>query len=242
MRADQDRSRPGLVDPGMVGRVTSADRSEPPVCTVTSNKRALAPFAAVAVALGGSVVLGGLTSFAQTFLPDAFRPFANSASGWTLLAFLLVYAGRARLLLGTILGVVAFVGLVVGYAVVSNLRGFYYSYTGIFTIIGLAAGPVLGFSAALARHGTEHSRRRLWRVLGFSPLCAVLIGDGVFGLRYVSETTGTFYWILTIVLGVLVLLLANLKLRPGLLGTVVSVVVTALGAAAFVTPYALILS
>jgi hypothetical protein len=188
------------------------------------------------------VVLGGLTSFAQTILPDAFRPFANSASGWTLLAFLLVYAGRARLLLGTILGVVAFVGLVEGYAIVSNLRGFYYSYTGVFTLIGLAAGPVLGLSAALTRHGTGRSSRRLWQVLGFSPLCAVLIGDGVFGLRYVSETTGTFYWILTIILGIFVLLLANLKLRPGLLGTVVSVVVTALGAATFVAPYALILS
>ena len=197
---------------------------------------------AVAVALGGSVVLGGLTSFAQTVLPDAFRPFANSASGWTLLAFLLVYAGRTRLLLGTILGVVAFVGLVEGYAIVSNLRGFYYSYTGIFTLIGLAAGPVLGFSAALTRPGTRRTSRRLWRLLGFSPLCAVLIGDGVFGLRYVSETTGTFYWILTIVLGVFVLLLANLRIRPGLLGTVVSVVVTALGAATFVAPYALILS
>jgi hypothetical protein len=159
-----------------------------------------------------------------------------------LLAFLLVYAGRARLLLGTILGVVAFVGLVEGYAIVSNLRGFYYSYTGIFTLVGVATGPVLGFSAALGRHGIGRSRRRQWRVLGFSPLCAVLIGDGVFGLHYVSETTGTFYWILTIMLGIVVLSLVNLRLRPGLLGTVVSVVVTALGAASFVAPYALILS
>jgi hypothetical protein len=188
------------------------------------------------------VVLGGLTSFAQTILPDAFRPFANSASGWTLLAFLLVYAGRARLLLGTILGVVACVGLVEGYAIVSNLRGFYYSYTGIFALVGLAAGPVLGFSASLARRGAGLCRRRLWRVLGLSPLCAVLTGDGVFGLRYVRESTGTFYWILTIVLGIFVLLLANLKIQPGLLGTVLSVVVTALGAAFFVAAYVLILS
>jgi hypothetical protein len=196
----------------------------------------------IAVALGGSVALGGLTSFAQTILPAEFRSFANSASGWTLLAFLLVFAGRARLLLGTILGVVAFVGLVEGYAIVSNLRGFYYSYTGVFALIGLAAGPVLGFSAALARYGIGRSSRRRWRILGFSPLCAVLIGDGVFGLRYVSGTTGTFYWILTIVLGIFALLLANLNLRPGPLGTVVSVVVTALGAATFVPLYALILS
>ncbi len=216
--------------------------SEPSVRAPTLTDPAPRGFAAVAVALGGSVVLGGLTSFAQTILPDAFRPFANSASGWTLLAFLLVYAGRARLLLGTILGVVAFVGLVEGYAIVSNLRGFYYSYTGIFTLVGVAAGPVLGFSAALARHGIARPSRRLWRVLGFSPLCAVLIGDGVFGLRYISETTGTFYWTLTIVLGIVVLLMANLKLRPGLLGNVASVVVTALGGATFVAPYALILS
>lgn len=112
----------------------------------------------------------------------------------------------------------------------------------IFTIIGLVAGPVLGLSAALARHGTGGSSRRLWRVLGFSPLCAVLIGEGVFGLSYVRETTGTFYWVLTIVLGIFVLILVNLRLRLGLLGTVVSVVVTALGAATFVAPYALILS
>jgi hypothetical protein len=162
---------------------------------VTSTDPAPGGFAAVAVAIGGSVVLGGLTSFAQTVLPDALRPFANSASGWTLLAFLLVYAGRARLLLGTILGVVAFVGLVEGYATRSNLRGFYYSYTGVFTLVAVAAGPVLGFSAALTRHGIRPSSRRLWQVLGVSPLSAVLIGDGVFGLRYVRDTTGTFDWV-----------------------------------------------
>ena len=209
---------------------------------MTSLVPAPGAFRAVAVAVGGSVILGGLTSFAQTVLPDAFRPFANSASGWTLLAFLLVYVGRARLLLGTILGVVAFVGLVEGYAIVSNLRGFYYSYTGIFTLVGVVAGPVLGFSAALARHGIGRSSRPLWRVLGFSPLCAVLIGDGVFGLGYVSDTTGAFYWILTIVVGIVVLGLVNLRLRPGLFGAVVSVVATAVGAAGFVTPYALLLS
>jgi hypothetical protein len=197
---------------------------------------------AVAVTLGGSVLVGGLTSFAQTFLPDALHPFANSASGWTMLAFPLVWATRARLVLGTVLGVVALVGLVEGYAIVSNLRGFYYSYTGIFAVVGLVAGPVLGFAAALTRHGLGSTRRRLWRILGVTPLSAVLIGDGLFGLRYVSETTGSFYWILAIVLGVGFLVLANLRQRPGPVSTVVSVIVSALGALAFVTAYTSVLS
>lgn len=193
---------------------------------------------ALVLALVGSLVLGGLTSFAQTVLPDALRPFANSASGWTMLAFLLVWAGRAGLLLGTVLGAGAFVGLVEGYAIVSNLRGFYYAYIGPFALIGLAAGPVLGFSAALSRHGVGRAGRRLWRVLGVTPLSAVLVGEGVFGLCYLRVTTGTVYWILTIVLGVLFLVIANLRRRTGLVGTLVSVAVTALGAALFFVAYA----
>jgi hypothetical protein len=197
---------------------------------------------ATALALGGSLVLGGLTSFAQTVLPDALRPFANSASGWTMLAFPLVFLTRARLVLGTVLGVVALVGLVEGYAIVSNLRGFYYSYTGIFAVIGLVAGPVLGFAAALTRHSLGSTHRRLWRILGVTPLSAVLIGDGVFGLRYVSETTGTIYWIAAMILGVGFLVLANLRQRPGPVNTAVSVVVTALGALAFLAAYSSISS
>jgi hypothetical protein len=196
----------------------------------------------VAAALAASLVLGGLTSFAQTFLPDALRPFANSASGWTMLAFPVVWATRARLPLGTVLGVVALVGLVEGYAVVSNLRGYYYSYTGLFTVIGLVAGPVVGFAASLTRHGLGSAHHRLWRTLGITPLSAVLVGDGLFGLLHVRETTGTSYWVVALVLGVGFLVLANLRRRPGPVGTVVSVLVTGLGALAFLTVYTSLVS
>jgi len=65
-------------------RPSAPDR---PVRVTTSSGR---PWRRGAVVLVASFLLGGLTSYAQGFLPDAAAPFANSASGWTLLTALLV--------------------------------------------------------------------------------------------------------------------------------------------------------
>jgi len=189
---------------------------------------------ATVVAAVGSLLLGGLTSFGQAYLPAPLRSFANSSGGWTMLAFLLVWAGRARPLLGAALGVVAFEGLVEGYGVVSSWRGFFYAdpFSGIFSLIGFAAGPVLGVAASLTRWG-----RPRWQVLGVTPLVAVLVGEGVWGLRYVAETTGPVYWILQLVLGPVFLVVAIRRFRPHRAEAVLAVATAAVGAAAFLGLY-----
>ena len=107
-----------------------------------------------------SALLGGATSFAQTFLPDALRPFANSASGWTLLTALVVGLCRARTLASAVLGAASFALLVLGYQYVSGLRGFPTDET-LFLIVGLVVGPFVGVAASwLTRGGWRASRRR----------------------------------------------------------------------------------
>ena len=98
------------------------------------------PWSRAAVVLTASLLLGGLTSFAQGFLPDAAAPCTNSASGWTLLTALLVVwaAGdpRARTRHAALLGVASFVLLVLGYTVAADLRGLHYDPT-LFGVVGV---------------------------------------------------------------------------------------------------------
>lgn len=144
--------------------------------------------------VAASALLGGATSFAQTFLPETLLPFANSASGWTLLTALTVAACRARTAPSAVFGAASFVALVLGYQVVSTLRGFPSNET-VFLIIGLIVGPFVGMAASwLHREG--------WRaLLGCGALSGIAVGEGIYGLVRVSETTGWFYWTLIALVG-----------------------------------------
>lgn len=141
-----------------------------------------------------SLLLGGATSFAQTVLPDALRPFANSASGWTLLTALAVAGCRARTLPSAVFGAASFVSLVLGYQVVSTLRGFPTSET-LFLIAGLVVGPFVGAAAAWLRRGGVRT------ALACGALAGIAIGESAYGLLVVSATTGSFYWSLIGVAG-----------------------------------------
>lgn len=55
------------------------------------------PFLSALAVVGASLLLGGLTSWAQGALPDALASFANSPSGWTVPMALLVAAARPSL-------------------------------------------------------------------------------------------------------------------------------------------------
>ena len=191
----------------------------------------LVPALSVAAA---SLALGGLTSVGQSVLPEALVSFANSAGGWTLLAFGLVRLTRARPPLAVALGVVSFVLLVEGYRIVSGWRGYYYAepFQDTFTIIGLFAGPVIGLSASLLRWAPGS-----WKPFAAAPVAAVLIGEGVYGLTVVGETTSPVYWVAQLVLGVALVLstvaAARPRITPGILGSLV----TLGGATAFVAFY-----
>ena len=194
---------------------------------------------AIVVCLGGALVLGGLTSFGQQYLPPWINSFANSAGGWAMLTFLLVWLGRARPLLAGILGVVAFEALNEGYGLVSGWRGSFYSapFSSIWTLAGLAAGPVLGVAASLTRYGTS-----TWRLMGVTPLSAVLLGDGVWGLLRVSDTTSPVYWSLEIALSVLFMVLAIARSRPPTRARLLALAVWLVGSVAYFVAFDTLLS
>lgn len=165
-----------------------------------------------------SVVLGGATSFAQGLLPRALQPFANSASGWTILTVLLVWCARGSLRWSAVLGAVSFVALVHGYTLVSNLRGAYFSPV-VWSVVGVVVGPWVGAAAAAL-----HQRRR-WAAVGTGLLAGVLLGDGFYGITVVMATTGWVYWTLVGVSGAALLVaMAVWRLRAARLVAIAAVV------------------
>jgi hypothetical protein len=156
-----------------------------------------------------SLALGGATSFAQGLLPDVLQPFANSASGWTVLSALLVWAARRGPGVSALLGAASFVALVLGYTAVSNLRGFFFSPV-FWSVVGLVAGPWVGAAAAAL-----HQRGR-GAAVGAGLLTGVLLGDSGYGLTMVAATTGRTYWVIVGVLGVALLVAMSVRrLRSG---------------------------
>ena len=145
---------------------------------------------AASVAAAAALLLGGLTSFAQGFLPEPVGPLANSPSGWTLLTVLVLWWLRARTWVMVVLGAVCFVLLVVGYALVSTARGNYYNPL-LWSTVGVVAGPFVGWGVAWARQRAVPLRA----ALGFGFLAGLLLGDGISGYVRVRDTTGWFYWV-----------------------------------------------
>ncbi len=180
--------------------------------------------------IAASLVLGGLTSYGQTYLPFELTSFANSAGGWTILTFGLIGGARLRPLPAAVLGAVSFVLLVEGYRIVSGLRGYSYAepFQDTWTIVGLVAGPVVGLSAALLR-GTWTA----WKPLAASPIVAVLVGEGIYGLTVVAQTTSPVYWVIEIVLGVALLVAAIVSARPRVVPSLLGALVAAAGAALY---------
>jgi hypothetical protein len=165
---------------------------------------------ATVVVLVLSLVVGGLTSPAQGVLPSWMASFANSAGGWSMLAFLAVWVSRARPLLGAVLGAVSFVAMVEAYGVVSLWCGHFFAEPlhSMWIPVGLVAGPVIGVAAALVRHAS-----RGWTIAGVAVLGLVLVAEGICGLTVVADTTSPVYWILEIVLAIGFLTAAALRGR-----------------------------
>ncbi len=200
-----------------------------------SSQQIARPLVTFLVAAASAFVLGGVTSYWQTVLPDALRPFANSSGGWTMLVFLVVYLSRFRRLGGALLGLVSFELLLVGYAVVSTWRGFAYSVGGTFTLLALVAGPVIGVAAALARRGADREDS-----FGVAVLAAVLVGEGVWALLTVAGTTGATYWVIQIVLGAVFLGASLARRRDSLLRSTIVVLLSVTGSALVLGGYAVV--
>lgn len=202
------------------------------VTTVDMSRR-LGPLPAVAVAVGVGLLVGGLTAFGQGWLPESVGSLANSVGTWALAAFLLALlapTGRSAALAGCC----ALACMLAGYVVANQLRG-YPSSSGLLVFWGaaaLAAGPLLGLGACWLRW-----RRGAWAALGAGGLSGLLVGEGVYGLRYVAETTSPPYWWGELVVGVLALVvLSAWRLRHWRTVRIATVVAAAV-AVAFVLLY-----
>lgn len=177
-----------------------------------------------------SFLLGGLTSWAQGFLPDAFASFANSASGWTVLTALLVFWSRARTVPAAVLGAVSFVLLVLGYMVASQARGLFYDPL-LFSVVGVVVGPFVGIAAAWLRSTGVRA------ALGTALLAGIGVGEAAYGLTVVGDTTSPVYWTVIGMAGLA--LLAGMLVRRirGVLPVVVAVGGTVAVAAGFYQAY-----
>lgn len=186
----------------------------------------------LAVVLVTGFVLGVLTSFGQGLLPDEVSSFANSSGSWSLVAFLLALRAP-RLGAALVGGALALWALLAGYLVASELRGFAASswLVTFWGAAGLVAGPVLGLGAWWSRYGTA-----VQGGLGAGALAGVLVGEGVYGLTVVGDTTAPEYWWGQVGAGVLVWLVATWWHRS--VTTFATALVTGAGvAAAFLALY-----
>jgi hypothetical protein len=192
-------------------------------------KRLLGAALRILIVAAAGLVLGGLTSFGQTYLGE-LGSLANSIGGWTMLTFLIVWAVRSKPLLGAVLGVVAFQALNEGYGIVSAWRGFFYSepFGNVWTLVGIPAGLVFGAAAGFVRTGTKEQR-----MLGTALLSALLLADGLWSLVRVGETTGPAYWIVQIVLGAAFLAIAAARTRPKVWALLVSLVLVGAAVSAY---------
>lgn len=177
-----------------------------------------------------SLLLGVLTFFAQGFLPDAFRSFANSSSGWTLLTAALVIGSRAEAKLAAALGALSFVLLVLGYTAAASLNGLSYSPL-LFGVVGLVAGPFVGLAAAWLRSDGIRA------ALGTALLSGIFTGEAVYGLTVVGDTTRPEYWLTIGVVGIALLVVMAVRRLRGWRSLSLAVAGTAVVAVAFNLAY-----
>jgi hypothetical protein len=149
---------------------------------------------ALAVVVLVAVIIGGLTSPAQQFLPDALRSLANAAGPWFVVILVAVRLARVPLATSLLLGILGFVLLDVAYGAVTVMRGFPWSFENIWTIVAIPAGIVVGVAATWLA-----SPRKILLVLGAAAPVVVLVGEGIYGLTVVLATTGPVVWILELV-------------------------------------------
>jgi Family of unknown function (DUF6518) len=193
---------------------------------------------AIVVVVVGAAIVGGLTPYGQRYLPHTLSSFANSAGSWTVLTFALVYLSRSRTWLAAILGAVSFVAMNESYGLVSDLRGIFYSAPlgSVFALVAVVAGPLVGLAASLVR-----SQSGFRRALGCAVPAAVLVGEGVYGLTVIADTTSPVYWWLQTAGGAALATLVPLRtgVRPSTMA--LGLVLTAVGAVAFYVFYAFVL-
>ena len=155
---------------------------------------------AVVVCVAG-FVLGVLTVLAQEWLPHEMGSLANSSGSWALVAFLLALLASNRSA-AAMLGFLTLATLLAGYVIGGEARDIA-SSRALIAFWGLAAvivGPALGLCAYWIK-----TDRGYLAGIGIGVVSGVLIGEGVYGLTYIADTTYPPYWWVEIAVGVALL-------------------------------------
>jgi hypothetical protein len=180
-----------------------------------------------------ALALGVLTAYAQGWLPQQMSSLANSAGSWTLVTFalsMMAFSGW----LAAVFGAASLLGLLAGYVLGAGMRGDPSSNTTIvfWGAAALLAGPLLGLSGHWVK-----TRRDLPAAIGVGAVSGVLMGEGVYALTHIADTTYPPYWWGEIVVGLILLLAVAWRRLLGIRAVALSVGVTVVAAVAFVLVY-----
>jgi hypothetical protein len=147
---------------------------------------------------GAGLGLGALTAYGQEWLPPELGSLANSSGSWSLMAFgLALLAGGPRL--AALCGALTLGTLLAGYVVAAGIRGDV-SSSSLIVFWGAAAilmGPLIGRAAHAVRSGAP-----TLAALGSGAMSGLLIGEGIYGLIYIADTTYPPYWWGELIVGV----------------------------------------
>ena len=177
--------------------------------------------------------LGVLTVFAQAWLPHEMGSLANSSGSWALVAFLLALLASNRST-AAVFGFLALITLLAGYVIGGEARDIA-SSSSLIAFWGLAAvivGPTLGLCA----HSIKNDRGYL-AAIGTGVMSGVLIGEGVYGLTYIADTTYPPYWWVEIAVGVALLSWVVVRRVRGAWPAVTALASSLVVAGAFVAIY-----
>ena len=176
---------------------------------------------------------GGLTSFGQQYLPDQFRSLANSAGPWFAVVMGSIYVARPRPVLAIILGILGLVVMNEAYGVVSRWRDYAYSggFSSVWNLIALIVGPAAGIGATWLR-----SSRPVLVALGASAAAAAFIGEALYGLTVVGDTTSPVFWSIELAAGLCLVALGAVRLR-NVVASSILVLASSAGAALFYAAY-----
>ena len=180
-----------------------------------------------------SLCLGVVTAYGQAWLPPELNSLANSSGSWALVAFgLALLSTNVRN--AALIGCLTLLGLLTGYKLGAEVRGFA-TGTSLIAFWGAAAfvvGPVLGICAHWVKRG-----QGLLPAVGIGAMSGVLVGEGVYGLRFIDDTTSPVYWWGEILVGVILAAWVVLRNPRRSQAAAVAAGVCVLTAASFVAVY-----
>ena len=180
-----------------------------------------------------ALTLGVLTAFAQEWLPTQLHSLANSAASWALIAFALSFLATTAPM-SAIFGCVSLLGMELGYVLGSGVRGDPSSdaWVAFWSLSALVAGPLFG----LAAHWVK-TRRDLRAGVAIGAVSGVVIGEGIYGLTQIANTTYPPYWWGQILAGSALLGFVVWRRLQGVRAIAIAMAVAALAAVSFVFIY-----